>query len=197
MDSDGCRQWVVSTRCVRPALRLRKCDNSRSLKPPSPLVNIANASFLSAFTAATDRVSIALASTAVPYCPCAGAAAEIAVATTRSAEIVRLRASQKYSPSYFRPAHVPAYHDAGGKSKPTERGARRVRKVTGVGTRPPLLTRQRYPRHLLPKTPRRPSLLGAPGLKVGGIVVLQAILDWSRRFSVGCADMARAGLVAG
>src|SRR5215831_13906479 len=60
---------------------------SRSLKPPSPLMNIASATAWSAFTAATAFSSIALASWAVPVCPCcahtAGESVRAAAASVR------------------------------------------------------------------------------------------------------------------
>src|SRR5215472_18490544 len=64
---------------------------SRSLKPPSPLMNIASAMTWSALTAATAFSSIALASWAVPVCPCC---ANTAVESVRvAAASVRVDAS--------------------------------------------------------------------------------------------------------
>src|SRR5215471_14705674 len=73
------------------AILKQKGYRSRSLKPPSPLMNIASATAWSAFTAATALSSIAFASWAVPVCPCC---ANTAVESVRAAAAsVRVDAS--------------------------------------------------------------------------------------------------------
>src|SRR6516225_9192570 len=64
---------------------------SRSLNPPSPLLNIPSAKSLSAFTAAAAFKSMALASSAVPNWPCAKAIGASATTATDAATVMNVR----------------------------------------------------------------------------------------------------------
>src|SRR5262245_13387400 len=96
-------------------------------------MNISIALALSALTAATAFVSMALASSAVPNLACANAAPAIAIATTASAPIVSLR-SIGFLLSCFGADSLTLYHDASMSEALLSRPAMRVGGVRASGS---------------------------------------------------------------